>query len=63
MFIKYLYNVKLIGGQPAIGIETSEVKFFAENELPPLSTARNTKTQIEMAFKYLKNPQEAVYFD
>ena len=60
---KIFIQCEIIGGQPAIGIETSEVKFFAENELPPLSTARNTKTQIEMAFKYLKNPHEAVYFD
>ena len=60
---KIFIQCEIIGGQPAIGIETSEVKFFAENELPPLSTARNTKTQIELAFKYLKSPHEAVYFD
>jgi ADP-ribose pyrophosphatase YjhB (NUDIX family) len=54
---------EIIGGQPAKGIETSEVNFFAENELPPLSTGRITKTQMEMAFKYLKNPQEPVYLD
>lgn len=60
---KVIIQCEIIGGQPAIGIETSEVKFFAENELPPLSTGRITKTQIELAFKYLKNPQEPVYFD
>lgn len=54
---------EIVGGQPTNGIETSGVKFFAENELPALSTARNTKSQIEMAFKYLKNPLEDVYFD
>lgn len=54
---------EIIGGQPATGVETSAVKFFDENELPSLSTARNTKSQIEMAFKYLKNPLENVYFD
>ncbi|MFF2448195.1 NUDIX hydrolase [Neobacillus sp. NPDC058068] len=60
---KMLIQCEIIGGQAAEGIETSEVKFFAENELPPLSTARNTKSQIEMAFNYLKNPQEPIYFD
>ncbi|MDQ0200388.1 NUDIX hydrolase [Neobacillus ginsengisoli] len=60
---KVIIQCEIIGGQPTIGIETSEVKFFAENELPPLSTGRITKTQIELAFKYLKNPQEPVYFD
>jgi ADP-ribose pyrophosphatase YjhB (NUDIX family) len=60
---KLFIQCEIIGGQASKGIETSEVKFFAENELPPLSTARNTKTQIEMAFKYLKNPHETIYFD
>ncbi|MDM5327057.1 NUDIX hydrolase [Neobacillus sp. CF12] len=60
---KIFIQCEIIGGQPVKGIETSEVKFFAENELPPLSTARNTQSQIEMAFKYLKNPHDGVYFD
>ncbi|MGZ4160348.1 MAG: NUDIX domain-containing protein, partial [Neobacillus sp.] len=60
---KIFIHCEIIGGQPAKGIETSEVNFFAENELPPLSTGRITKTQMEMAFKYLKNPQEPVYLD
>lgn len=60
---KLFIHCEIIGGQIASGIETSEVKFFAENELPPLSTARNTQSQMELAFKYLKNPEEAVYFD
>jgi ADP-ribose pyrophosphatase YjhB (NUDIX family) len=60
---KLFIQCEIIGGQASKGIETSEVKFFAENELPPLSTARNTKTQIEMLFKYLKNPHETIYFD
>jgi hypothetical protein len=60
---KMFIQCEIIGGQPMEGIETSAVGFFAENELPPLSIARNTKTQIEMAFKHLHNPQEPVYFD
>lgn len=32
------------------GMETSEVDFFGLNELPQLSTPRNTKEQIEMLF-------------
>lgn len=54
---------EIIGGQPKEGIETSAVEFFAENELPSLSIARNTESQIELAFKHLHNPQEPVYFD
>ncbi|MFJ7940282.1 NUDIX hydrolase [Peribacillus sp. NPDC096622] len=60
---KIFIQCEIIGGQPIKGIETSAVEFFAENELPTLSIARNTKTQIEMAFRNLKNPQEPVYFD
>jgi len=54
---------EIIGGQPKEGIETSAVEFFAENELPSLSLARNTESQIELAFKHLHNPQEPVCFD
>lgn len=60
---KMLIQCEIIGGRAAEGVETSAVKFFAENELPPLSTARNTSSQIEMAFHLSKNPQEAVYLD
>lgn len=60
---KIFIQCEIIGGQPMEGIETSAVEFFTQNELPALSIARNTKTQIEMAFRNLKNPQESVYFD
>jgi ADP-ribose pyrophosphatase YjhB (NUDIX family) len=60
---KMFIQCEIIGGQAAEGIETSAVKFFTENDLPPLSTARNTKSQIEMAFNYLKNPQTPIYLD
>ncbi|WP_285767435.1 NUDIX hydrolase [Peribacillus sp. SI8-4] len=54
---------EIMGGQPKEGIETSAVGFFAETELPSLSIARNTESQIQLAFKHLHNPQEPVYFD
>lgn len=60
---KIFIQCEIIGGRPKKGIETSAVGFFAENELPPLSIARNTKSQMKMAFKHLHNPQEPVYFD
>ncbi len=60
---KMFIQCEVIGGQPMKGVETSAVEFFAENKLPPLSIARNTQTQIEMAFKHLYNPKEPVYFD
>ncbi|WP_128657321.1 NUDIX hydrolase [Paenibacillus sp. 598K] len=42
---------EIVGGQAASGIETSDVKFFGENELPELSEERNTESQIRMAFR------------
>ncbi|MFJ7755901.1 NUDIX hydrolase [Peribacillus muralis] len=54
---------EIIGGQANEGIETSAVEFFAENELPSLSIARNTESQMELAFRHLHNPQEPVFFD
>lgn len=60
---KMFIRCEIIGGHAMTGIETSEVAFFSENELPPLSVERNTKTQIEMAFQSLNNTQEFVYLD
>jgi ADP-ribose pyrophosphatase YjhB (NUDIX family) len=60
---KMFIQCEIIGGQPMVGIETSAVEFFTVNGLPPLSIERNTRTQIEMAFKHLHNSNETVYFD
>ena len=60
---KLFIQCEITGGQPQEGIETIAVDFFAENELPSLSVARNTASQIELAFKHLYNPEEPVYFD
>ena len=60
---KMFIQCEIIGGQASGGIETNAVEFFAENELPPLSIARNTESQIKMAFNHLRNPKEPVYFD
>jgi ADP-ribose pyrophosphatase YjhB (NUDIX family) len=60
---KMFIRCEIIGGLPMEGMETSAVEFFSENEMPPLSVARNTKSQIEMAFKSLTDTEEPVYFD
>ena len=60
---KIFIQCEIIGGHPKEGIETSAVDFFAEDELPSLSVARNTESQIQLAFKHLHNPQEIVLFD
>ncbi|MEN0650509.1 NUDIX hydrolase [Caldifermentibacillus hisashii] len=60
---KIFIQCEIIGGSPQTGIETTAVGFFAENELPKLSEGRNTRSQIEMLFRQVNNPQEPVYFD
>lgn len=60
---KLFIQCEIIGGQPTVGVETDAVAFFPEHLLPPLSTPRNTKSQIEMVFAYLKNPNEPIYLD
>lgn len=54
---------KLTGGQAQTSIETSEIGFFAENELPPLSTDRVTASQIAMLFRQVREPSSETVFD
>jgi len=43
--------------------ETSDVGFFAENNLPPLSLGRILPSQIEMAFGHLRNRELPTEYD
>lgn len=60
---KIFIQCEIVGGQAEEGMETSEVGFFAEDDLPPLSVARNTEAQIKWSFKYLHNSQKPAQFD
>jgi ADP-ribose pyrophosphatase YjhB (NUDIX family) len=53
---KLFIRCELQGGAPARSIETLDVAFFAENELPPLSTPRITETQVRRMFEHLAHP-------
>ncbi|MDD1369350.1 hypothetical protein PTB13_15675, partial [Bacillus sp. MHSD17] len=52
-----------IGGEKKTSIETEDVEFFGENELPNLSVARNTEEQIREMFAYMKEPQKETLID
>jgi ADP-ribose pyrophosphatase YjhB (NUDIX family) len=54
---------RITGGQPEGGVETSEVGFFGEDELPPLSLERNTEAQIRTLFEFLRDPDKPVILD
>ncbi|ENX07083.1 MULTISPECIES: NUDIX hydrolase [Acinetobacter] len=60
---KAFFWCELIGGELKPSIETSEVGFFGRNELPPISTARVTETQIHHFFELLQGLPEQTDFD
>lgn len=56
----YVYKIfilcELLGGKARASIETSDVGFFAEDDLPPLSVARVTAKQIARLFELQRHP-------
>jgi ADP-ribose pyrophosphatase YjhB (NUDIX family) len=64
----YVYKIfilcKKIGGKISEDtMETSDIQYFAAENLPPLSEPRNLTSQILMMFEYRDNPNKEVYFD
>lgn len=54
---------ELEGGEATTSIETEEVGFFSEDEIPPLSLPRVTPRQITRLFEHLRNPSLPADFD
>lgn len=62
-YYKMFIQCEIVGGQAEIGPETKGIGTFSENELPELSTNRNTESQIKMLFEFMRNPHLETYFD
>ncbi len=60
---KLFFQCEIIGGSPTPSIETEEVKFFAEDNIPQLSLKRVTPKQITRLFEYDRNPDLPTDFD
>ncbi|WP_232698227.1 NUDIX hydrolase [Brevibacillus daliensis] len=60
---KLFIECAIVGGQGQGGVETSEVGFFEENELPMLSVERNTEKQIKSMFASHRDPSSMVMCD
>jgi ADP-ribose pyrophosphatase YjhB (NUDIX family) len=60
---KLFFICELTGGSARPSIETSEVGFFAQHELPPLSIGRTTAAQIERMFRHAAEPELPTDFD
>ncbi len=60
---KLFFICDIVGGAAQTSIETDAVSFYAENELPPLSTPRVTEDQIHTLFRHYRIPELATEFD
>jgi ADP-ribose pyrophosphatase YjhB (NUDIX family) len=54
---------ELTWGMPRPSMETTEIAFFAENELPELSPGRNQAHQIRRMFAHCRQPDLPTEFD
>ncbi|WP_371747599.1 NUDIX hydrolase [Terribacillus sp. DMT04] len=62
-YYKVFLQCEIVGGGALEGVETSEIGFFGEAELPPLSLKRNTEEQIRQLYKFLDDQQKQSVFD
>ncbi len=60
---KLFFLCELVGGEAATSIETDNVGFFREDELPPLSVSKVTPSQITRMFEHMRQPDQPVDFD
>lgn len=60
---KMVFLCEITGGAPAAGPETSDVAFFAEDGIPPLSLARILPRQVQRIFEHAGHPAWPADFD
>lgn len=61
---KLFFICEPTGGKPSTGLETSEVAWFAERDIPPdLSLGRVLRGQLERMFAHRRDPALATDFD
>jgi ADP-ribose pyrophosphatase YjhB (NUDIX family) len=60
---KLFFLAEVIGGAPQSSNETSDVQFFPEDNIPPLSLYRVTPSQITHLFEHLRHPELPTSFD
>lgn len=60
---KLFFVCELLGGDPGTSHEISEVGFFGETEIPPLSRGRVLSEQIALMFEHSRDPSLPTRFD
>lgn len=57
------FRCELIGGEASTSIETEDVGFFKEDDVPDLSISRVTPDQVRRLFEHQRNPDWPTDFD
>jgi len=60
---KLFFLCEITGGERKTSNETSDVNFFAEDEIPPLSEGRTLHKQIKRFFEHYRQPDLPADFD
>jgi ADP-ribose pyrophosphatase YjhB (NUDIX family) len=60
---KLFIQCELLGGSPSENIETDQVEFFREPEIPALSLLRVTPAQVTRLFEHYRHPELATDLD
>jgi ADP-ribose pyrophosphatase YjhB (NUDIX family) len=60
---KLFFLCEIIGGEPKTSHETTEVGFFGEDEIPPLSKGRTLPHELKRFFQMYRDPSLPVDFD
>jgi ADP-ribose pyrophosphatase YjhB (NUDIX family) len=60
---KMFFLCEITGGAARAGDETSDARFFARGDLPPLSLGRTTAAQIDRMFHHAAHPDAPTDFD
>ena len=60
---KVFVQCSVIGGQFEKNIETTEFRYFSENDLPELATEKNNEEQIKMCFQAYRSMEWKTLFD
>ncbi len=60
---KLFFQCQIIGGEPRINAEVSEIAFFGATEIPELSDSRVKKSQLLRFFEHYREPTLPTDFD
>lgn len=60
-FCHLVYAARVVGGAARGSEETSEVAWFSESQIPPLTDGHDVR--IRLGFEFIKKPSRPVYFE